>query len=175
MLTLMADPVFEEATWIESIFGRERPAISLGSRFLQLVERTDSISPSTLRRDSSGFMRIMDACEYAFGTLRSGDLLLKFLYGWLRWTTSDNIHLFSGPPDYRSRTFRPDIAEPLGAALEAWMNPLRSSWSPAGPAVKCGTKKFPSVLAPTSSSTGWPGSRGCVGRIKRRRASLPDT
>ena len=127
MLTLMADPVFEEATWIESIFGRERPAISLGSRFLQLVERTDSISPSTLRRDSSGFMRIMDACEYAFGTLRSGDLLLKFLYGWLRWTTSDNIHLFSGPPDYRSRTFRPDIAEPLGAALEAWMNPRRAA------------------------------------------------
>ena len=29
MLTLMADPVFEEATWIHSIFGRERPPISL--------------------------------------------------------------------------------------------------------------------------------------------------
>ena len=128
MLTLMADPVFEEATWIHSIFGRERPPISLGSRFLQLVERTASISPSrALSRDSSGFMRIMDACEYAFGILRSGDLLLKLLYGWLRWTTSDNIHLFSGPPDYRSRTFRPDIAEPLGAALEAWTNPGRAA------------------------------------------------
>ena len=80
MLTLMADPVFEEATWIHSIFGRERPPISLGSRFLQLVERTASISPSrALSRDSSGFMRIMDACEYAFGILRSGDLLLKLL------------------------------------------------------------------------------------------------
>ncbi len=132
MLTLMADPVFEEATWIHSIFGRERPPISLGSRFLQLVERTASISPSrALSRDSSGFMRIMDACEYAFRTLRSGDLLLKLLFGWLQWRTSSNPHMFLGPPDYggdyRSQDFRPDIAEPLGAALEAWTNPIRAA------------------------------------------------
>ena len=128
MLTLMADPAYEEPTWIESFFGKKRPAISLGSRFLQLVERTDSISPSTLSRDSSGFMRIMDACEYAFGILRSGDLLLKLLYGWLRWRTlQNNGGWFYGPPDYggdyRSRDYCPDIAEPLGAALEAWRNP----------------------------------------------------
>ena len=133
VLTLMTDRAYEEATWIVSLNGRERPPISLGSRFLQLVERTASISPSrTLSRDSSGFMRIMEACEYAFKTLGSGELLLKLLFGWLQWRTWDNTfpnHPNIGPRyrDGRSVDFRPDIAEPLGAALEAWTNPGRAA------------------------------------------------
>ena len=39
--------------------------------------------------------------------------------------------MFWGPPDYggdyRSQEFCPDIAEPLGAALEAWTNPIRAA------------------------------------------------
>ncbi len=64
-------------------------ASSLGCKFLQLVEpdipmRDPNEMLATLV-DSSAFWRIMSAFEYAFGILRSGDLLFALLHGWLHW------------------------------------------------------------------------------------------
>ena len=91
--------------------------VSLASNFLHLVEPNGGAS----RRDRDGFKRILAACEYAFGAVRSGDVLFQFLYGWFDWWENDG-HFGPMPIDYCA-LFCKIAQDYLGPALEAWSNP----------------------------------------------------
>ena len=111
------------------------PARSLGCKVLQLVEPEIPSSPPlglAELADSSAFRRIVSAMEYAFGVVRSGDVLFAMLRGWLHWQEADTLPGFDdddGPVVYHilsdishTRVLN-DIVPQLGRLLEAWSDP----------------------------------------------------
>ncbi len=110
-------------------------ASSLGCKFLQLVEpdipMRDPDLPIQLVEtlvDSSAFRRIMSAFEYAFGILRSGDLLFALLHGWLHWQEVETLPGFEDDEIHTLRaisktTLFIQSSPQLGRLLEAWSDP----------------------------------------------------
>jgi len=96
-----------------------RSGYSLGSRFLQLVEQAIPRDPQQLE-DSDAFCRIMSGIEYAFGALRSGDLLFMLLFGWLYWHLRT---IGSGPMPLGLTELFTRVPKELGLALASWANP----------------------------------------------------
>ena len=61
----------------------------------------------------------MSGIEYAFGVLRSGDLLFTLLHGWLYW----HIIGGSGPVELGLTDVFTRVPKELGLALASWANP----------------------------------------------------
>ena len=86
---------------------------SLGDLVLQFVESDLS--------DTCRFRRIVSACEYAFGALRSGELLYALLIGWM-----DKLYQDAWGDWYRpgpAQMFNMLTYRWLGEALENWKDP----------------------------------------------------
>ena len=108
-------------------------APSLGCKFLQLVEPNIPMRDPNLEMletlvDSSAFRRIMSAFEYAFGILRSGDLLFTLLHGWLHWQEVETLPGFEDDEIHTLRaisktTLFIQSSPQLGRLLEAWSDP----------------------------------------------------
>ena len=108
------------------------PVRSLGSKVLQLVEPEIPSSPPlglAELADSSAFRRIVSAIEYAFGVVRSGDVLFAMLRGWLHWQEPDTLpgfedgEVFHILSDFSHTRVLNDIVPQLGRLLEAWSDP----------------------------------------------------
>ena len=123
MLMLLTNRAYEQG---------DDPARSLGCKVLQLVEpEIPSAPPLGLAElaDSSAFRRIVSAMEYAFGVVRSGDVLFAMLRGWLHWQEPDTLpgfedgEVFHILSDFSHTRVLNDIVPQLGRLLEAWSDP----------------------------------------------------